>query len=120
MLEQSVILTTLFLGKHKLEHCRPYKAARHPTRCDIINDIKLFPTVYPRRYCRNFLTLSTKASALESPLKGTTTLMMTMYCMKDLNKPYILIPVSSRSVEKRRSCGHLNICKWTVMEAAIL
>ena len=68
MLEQSVILTTLFLGKHKFEHCRPYKAACHPTRCDIINDIKLFPTVYRRRYCRNFVTLSTKAIELESPL----------------------------------------------------
>ena len=40
--------------------------------------------------------------------------------MKDLNKPWILIPVSSKSDEKRRSCGRLNICKWTVMEAAIL
>ena len=29
-------------------------AARHPTKCDVINDVKLFPTVY----CRKFLTLS--------------------------------------------------------------
>ena len=36
-----------------------------------------------------------------------------MFYMKDLNKPSILIPVSSKSVEKRRSCGRLNICKWT-------
>ena len=44
------------------------------------------------------------------------------YCvyMKDLNKPWMLIPVSSKSVEKLRSCRRLNICKWTVMEAAIL
>ena len=40
--------------------------------------------------------------------------------MKDLNKPWILIPVSSKSFEKCGSCGRLNICKWTVMEAAIL
>ena len=53
-------------------------------------------------------------------LKGTATLMMTMVYMKDLHKPCILIPVSSESVEKHRSCGHLNICKWTVMEAVIL
>ena len=55
-----------------------------------------------------------------SCLKGTATLMITKFYMKDLNKPCILIPVSSKSVEKRRSCGRLNICKWTVMEAAIL
>ena len=53
-------------------------------------------------------------------LKGTTTLMITMFHMKDLNKPWILIPVSSESVENCKSCGRLNICKWTVKEAAIL
>ena len=53
-------------------------------------------------------------------LKGTATLMISMFYMKGLNKPCIFIPVSSKSVEKRRSCGRLNICKWTVMEAAIL
>ena len=47
-------------------------------------------------------------------------MMITMFYMKDLNKPCILIPVSSKSVEKHKSCGRLNICKWTVMEAAIL
>ena len=30
----------------KLEHCKPQKAARHPTICDVINDVKLFPTGY--------------------------------------------------------------------------
>ena len=40
--------------------------------------------------------------------------------MKELYKPCILIPVLSKSVEKWGSCGRLNICKWTVMEAAIL
>ena len=53
-------------------------------------------------------------------LKGTATLMIIMFYMKDLNIPLILIPVSSQSVEKCGSCGRLNICKWTVMEAAIL
>ena len=53
-------------------------------------------------------------------LKGTATLMTTMFHMKDFNKPLILIPVSSKSVEKCGSYGRLNICKWTVMEAAIL
>ena len=27
------------------ERWKPHKAARHPTRCDVINDVKLFPTV---------------------------------------------------------------------------
>ena len=43
-----------------------------------------------------------------------------VFFMRDLNKPWILILVSSKSVEKLRSCGRLNIYKWTVMEAAIL
>ena len=53
-------------------------------------------------------------------LKETATLMITMFYMGDLNKPGILIPVSSKSVENCGSCGRLNICNWTVMEAAIL
>ena len=46
--------------------------------------------------------------------------MITMFYMKDLNKPWVLIPVSSKSVEKHRSCRCLNIYKWIVMVAAIL
>ena len=53
-------------------------------------------------------------------LKGMATLMITMFNMEDLNYPCILIPVSSKLVEKHGSCGHLNICNWTVMKAAIL
>ena len=35
-----------FLQFHlKLECCKRHNAARHPTKCDIINDVKLFPTV---------------------------------------------------------------------------
>ena len=55
-----------------------------------------------------------------SKLKGTATLMITVFYMKNLNKSCILIPVSSKSVEQCGSYGRLNICKWTVMEAAIL
>ena len=44
----------------------PKKAARHPTICDVINDVKLFPTVYCRIYCRKFFdVIVTKSSALE-------------------------------------------------------
>ena len=38
----------------------------------------------------------------------------------ELSEPWILIQVSSKSVEKYGSYGRLNICKWTLMEAAIL
>ena len=47
-----------------------YKAASHPTKCDVINDIKLFPTVY-RCYTVAFFCRFpirhrvTKSSALE-------------------------------------------------------
>ena len=53
-------------------------------------------------------------------LKGTATLMITMFYMEDLNKPCVSIPVSSKLVVNCGSCGRLNICNWTVMEAAIL
>ena len=46
--------------------------------------------------------------------------MINLFYMEDLDKACILIPVSSKSVEKHRSCGCLNIYNWTVMEAAIL
>ena len=42
----------------KLRRCEPHKAACHPRICDVINDVKLLPTVYRRIYCRKFLTLS--------------------------------------------------------------
>ena len=41
---------------------KPQKGVRHPTKCDVINDFKLFPTVYRRIYCRKFLTLSNQIS----------------------------------------------------------
>ena len=42
----------------KYERCKSHNAARHLMVCDVINDVKLFPTAYRRIYCRNFLTLS--------------------------------------------------------------
>ena len=39
------------------------------------------------------------------PLKGTTILMITMFYMKDLNKPCILIPVTSKSVKNVELVG---------------
>ena len=45
-----------------LERCKPHKAAHQPTICDVINDVKLFSTVYRRIYCRKFLMLSYQTS----------------------------------------------------------
>ena len=48
-----------------------HKVARRQTKCDVIHDVKLFPTVYRRIYCHKFLTVYpirrrvTKSSALE-------------------------------------------------------
>ena len=53
-------------------------------------------------------------------LKGTATLMISMFYMLELSEPLILIPASSKSVEKYGSYGRLNICKWALMDAAIL
>ena len=42
----------------KLELCKPHKAARHPTKCGVINDVKQYRWIY----CRKFLTLSNQTS----------------------------------------------------------
>ena len=34
-----------FAEDRKLERCKPHEAARHLTKCDVIKDVKLFPTV---------------------------------------------------------------------------
>ena len=46
----------------KSARCKPHKTVRHPTKGDVIDDVKLFPTVYRRIYCRKFLTLSNQTS----------------------------------------------------------
>ena len=56
--------------------------------------------------CSYFLPFN----ARKDGLKGTATLMIIMFDMKEPYEPLILIPVSSKSVEKYRSYGRLNIC----------
>ena len=46
----------------KFEPWKLPKATRHPMICDVINDVKLFLTVYHRIYCRNFFMLSNQTS----------------------------------------------------------
>ena len=57
---------------------------------------------------------------LLNSLKGAATLVISMLYMTELFEPWILIPVSSKLVEKYGSYGGLNICKWILMEVAIL
>ena len=60
------------------------------------------------------------AILLPGRLKGTVTLMISVFYMQELSEASILIPVLSNSVEKYGSYGRLNICKWALMEEAIL
>ena len=69
----------LLQSRLKLERCKPHIAARHPTKCDVINDVKLFPTVYRRIYFRKFLTLSNQTSHYKSK------------CIRIPNKPQLLM-----------------------------
>ena len=45
-------------------------------------------------------------------LKGTATLMISMFYQKELFEPRILIQVPSKSVEKHGSNGHLKNSMW--------
>ena len=56
------ILMYFFKFRRKLEHCKSHNAVHHPMKCDIIHNVKLFPTVYRMIYCRKFLTLSNQKS----------------------------------------------------------
>ena len=38
----------------------PHDVARHTRKCYAINDVKLFPTVYHRLYCRKFDIIQSK------------------------------------------------------------
>ena len=44
---------------------KPHKAAYHPTKCEVIDDVKLFPTVY-RRIPSQILTISKQTSRHKS------------------------------------------------------
>ena len=50
----------------KLKCGKQQKDACQLTKCYVINDFKLFPTVYHRIYCHKFLTLSNQTSCYKS------------------------------------------------------
>ena len=55
-----------FCLKFELCNLHLHKAAHHPTKCGIINDVKSFPTVYHRIYCCKFLMLSNQTLGYKS------------------------------------------------------
>ena len=59
----------LLQSRLKLESFKLHKATQRRTsfnKNDVICDVKLFPTVYRRIYCRKFLTLSNQTSRYKS------------------------------------------------------
>ena len=46
----NTVIPILMQFPFKLEHCKPHKAACYPTKCEVIDDVKLFPTVYIAGY----------------------------------------------------------------------
>ena len=49
----------------KYERCKPHNDACHLMKCDVINDVKLFPAVYRRIYCRKFFDVNQSEVALQ-------------------------------------------------------
>ena len=62
ILNMVIPIHALLQFRLELERWKLHKAACHQMRCDVIYDVKLFPTVYRRIYCRKFLTLSNQTS----------------------------------------------------------
>ena len=69
----------------KLKRRKPHNAARHPTKCDVINDVKLFPTVYRRIYCCKFLTLSNQTSRYKSKCIRIDNITVITFCLIQCN-----------------------------------
>ena len=76
----------------------PQNAAPHPTKCDVINDMKLFPTVYRRIYCRKFLTLFNQKSRYKNKC-----IRIRLYWYPNLRYHYLSFsnPASHTDIQKR-------------------
>ena len=55
-----------------LKRCKPHSHLRHPTKCDVINDVKLFLTVYRTIYCHNFVIFKKKISSRSELLSNNS------------------------------------------------
>ena len=58
-------------------------------------------------------------AAILSKLKGTATLVISIFYVNELSEPWSLIPVSSKSVEKCGSYGRLNIFIFKFLHANV-
>ena len=62
-----------------------------------------------------FMSFTAYAVAFLSLKNGTATLMINMFDKKELYKPWILVPVLSKSVEKWGSCERLENSMWPTL-----
>ena len=69
-----------------VERFKLHKAIRHPTKSDIINDVKLFPTVYCRIYSYKFLKLFNQTLCYKSKC-----IRIQIYLFFKVHTEYILI-----------------------------
>ena len=58
--------SSLVLNWSLASRMKPHKDVCYATKCNIINDVKLFPTVYCRIYCPKLLALSNQTSRYKS------------------------------------------------------
>ena len=76
-----------------LQRCKSHKAARHPMICDVINDVKLFPIVYRRIYCRIFFKLSSQTSRYKCKCIRTANGCFFVQCWRTWVRSYGLVVI---------------------------
>ena len=61
----------------KLELCKPHNVTCHPTKCDVVNDVKMFPAVYHRIYTvANFWRYPIRSHITEWSVVGNVIIQM--------------------------------------------
>ena len=98
----------LLLFRRKLERCKQHNAANHPMKWDvIINDVKLFPTVYHGIYCckcRRYpiRSLVTNPGALE---------LAVYWCRKFMSQYWIfnVVNMSFNTISQMRSISTVSM-----------
>ena len=62
-----LMLFCCFVSNWSVASCiKLHKGVRCQMKCDVINDVQLFPTVYHRIYCRKFFMLSNQTLRYKS------------------------------------------------------
>ena len=102
-------MTTYKLNVHMTALCIDFNSNLHPV-CAVnvllINEQNL--DHFFKQLCLRAITLWND----DVILKGTATLMISMFYQKELYEPWVLIQVSTKSVEKWASYGHLKNSIW--------